>query len=248
MSTCDMGTWPRSAMWSSWVFSLTFGVRFLCDSVIVFSWYCCEHEEFNLFVSILDQPTTSTSRSQLELFGLAGWWLCKASLRLFLSQIFFWQCSWFPHNQDHRPEWSKCLVALLLRPNVGVLPFILWMALRWELFLTCSTILPAKLCPKRVVTCFFVSLPWTHTSFWRTFVEHFEPLSDRSRVQTVTCLHLNLTMVASWSTSKLFFVSSSSCVTSIIATNLALLVAIFLFIVLMETLVSYPGWLHSHPN
>ena len=88
------------------------------------------------------------------------WWLCKASLTLSLSPRFFWYASWFPHNQD-RPEYSKCLVALSQRPTlVFFRPFVLWLCA--ETFCDMLDRSSGQLCPSLVVTCFFVSLPWTH--------------------------------------------------------------------------------------
>ena len=50
------------------VFALLFVVRIHCDSMLMFSLSCFEHEEFNLFVSIVDQALAQ-SRSQLNLSG-----------------------------------------------------------------------------------------------------------------------------------------------------------------------------------
>ena len=68
---CDMETWPRSAMWSLWIFSVLFVIRFLCDSMIMSSWYCCEHEESSFCFHRRPYYLHKVA-FQLEPFGLAG--------------------------------------------------------------------------------------------------------------------------------------------------------------------------------
>ena len=66
MLRCDMETWPRSATGFLWIFSVLLVVRILCDSMVMFSWSCFEHEELNLFVSLtnhLHRVVSSLNRS-----------------------------------------------------------------------------------------------------------------------------------------------------------------------------------------
>ena len=61
----------------------------------------------------------------------------------FLIFYFLLAFSCLSHDQDHRPELSKCLVALSLRPIwVFLEPMCFWLC--GENFLTCLTILPAN--------------------------------------------------------------------------------------------------------
>ena len=55
------------------------------------------------FISILEQ-SLAQGCVQLEPFGLAGLWLCEASLRPSLFPMCFWHSSWFP--QDQKPRCS----------------------------------------------------------------------------------------------------------------------------------------------
>ena len=94
---CDVETRPRSAMWSWWVFSLLFVVRILCDSMMMFSWSCFEHEEFNLLLSIVDQ-SVAHGRSQAGAVRGAG----LVTLQGIAEALQSLRCSGFPHHQDHR--------------------------------------------------------------------------------------------------------------------------------------------------
>ena len=120
----------------------------LCGSMIMFSWARFEHDDFSLFVSIVVQ-SLSQGRSQLEPFELAGVvTLPSIAEALLISHVLL---SWFPQNQHHHPEWSKCHIFLLPRPiGVSFSPFVYGIA-QW----TQRHIWP-------FVICSFVSLPWTH--------------------------------------------------------------------------------------
>ena len=77
-----METWPRSTMWSLWSSS----VLFVVSNPLRFDDYVlmiCEHEEFSLFVSIVDH-SLAHGRRQLEPFGLAGWVTLQGIAEAFL--------------------------------------------------------------------------------------------------------------------------------------------------------------------
>ena len=120
-------------MWSSWVYSLLFAVWILCDSMIRFSRSCCGEQEFNPFVSILGQ-TRAQGRAQLEPLGVTGLVTLQGiaeALRISRYLLALFMIS--SENQDHRPEQSKCLVVLSLRPILGFSSAHLFIALRWKL-------------------------------------------------------------------------------------------------------------------
>ena len=78
------------------------------------------------------------------------WSLCNASLRLLLCPIAH-------SNQDHRPENSKCLVALSLRPIwILLLHIYLWPCA--ESFSTCLSISSGQVDSGLAVTVFFVTV------------------------------------------------------------------------------------------
>ena len=74
------------------ILSVLFVVRIHCDSTVMFSSCCFVHEEFSLFVSILDQ-LLAQGRSQLEPFGLAGVMTLQGIAEALLISNFLWLCS-----------------------------------------------------------------------------------------------------------------------------------------------------------
>ena len=137
----------------------SFVVRMLCDSVIMFSW-ACEHEESNLFVSVLDQ-SLAQGRFQLEAFGLVSL-VTFAGHHWGFRYLRFLLAFFLISNLDHRPEYSKCLVAFVLHPMFGFSSAHSSIALRWDVFDMLHHS-PDPICPGLALTCFFVSLTWTHT-------------------------------------------------------------------------------------
>ena len=141
MLSCDMETWPRSAMWSWWVFSLLFVVRILCESMIIFSWSCFEQEEFNIFVSIVDQ-WLAPRRSQREPVRI-GWFGYFARHRWGSSYLQLSSCivneflilRIIVQNLVHASPLSRGVQFYLL-------PIDLWLCA--ECLSTFLTILPAK--------------------------------------------------------------------------------------------------------
>ena len=91
-------------------------------------------------------------------------------------------------NLDHRPEKSKCLVALSLRPIwFFLLRIYLWLC--GKSFSTCFTILPAKYVqvlqePVSSSVCFVSTCV-----LLVDFCSSIRIFSHRSRVQRVTCFH-----------------------------------------------------------
>ena len=78
-------------------FSLLFTVRILCDSLIVFSRSCFEHEEFNLFVSSVRLiPGIGLLPVVMSLQGITE--------ALLISNLSSGIIHAFLKNQDHRPE------------------------------------------------------------------------------------------------------------------------------------------------
>ena len=104
MLQCDIETWPRSAMWAlvSLLLSLRRSkkLRFNDYVLMILLWTWRFFSRFNFRTNHLRRVASSLNRS-----GWLIWWLCKASLWLFLSPHFVWHYSWFPDNQDHRPVW-----------------------------------------------------------------------------------------------------------------------------------------------
>ena len=85
-------------------FSLLFAVRILRGAMVMFSWSCFDHEEFNLFVSTLD-PSLAQGRLPAWTAGI-GWCgdFATSSLRLFLSPIFFLALSITSSNSGSTSE------------------------------------------------------------------------------------------------------------------------------------------------
>ena len=128
-------------------FGLLFDSMFSVLMILLWTWII-QSLRFNY------RPNTCTG-------SLAGWTVRTAGVVLFSSPILFWHCSWFPHNQDHRPAHSSCHVALPPRPILFFFSsahFVSGFTLR--AFLTWSTILQPNN-PGLVEDCFFVSLHCT---------------------------------------------------------------------------------------
>ena len=119
------------------------------------SWSCFEHEAFKIFGSISVQ-SLAQARSQHEPLGFG-----LVTLQGIVEAPLVSYCSSFPSNQDHRPENSKCLVALSLRPIwILLLHIYLWPCA--ESFSTCLSISSGQVDSGLAVTVFFVTVFLTH--------------------------------------------------------------------------------------
>ena len=141
------------------------------------SWSCFEHEAFKIFGSISVQ-SLAQARSQHEPFGFG-----LVTLQGIVEAPLVSYCSSFLSNQDHRPENSKCLVALSLRPIwILLLHIYLWPCA--EIFSTCLSILLAKWIQVWQWPFFFFcdSLPYTpQVSLWWMFCWAIRLWSHRSK-------------------------------------------------------------------
>ena len=163
------------------------------------SWSCFEHEAFKIFGSISVQ-SLAQARSQHEPLGFG-----LVTLQGIVEAPLVSYCSSFPSNQDHRPENSKCLVALSLRPIwILLLHIYLWPCA--ESFSTCLSISSGQVDSGLAVTVFFLWQSSLHTASVLLVDVLLGNSTLVTPIQVLDSLHQLeqwSSMVATWSTTML---------------------------------------------